>query len=47
MHPFYVIRGLGGILFLLGALVMVFNLWMTVKSEVVAGETETQLQPAE
>ncbi|KPH77398.1 MULTISPECIES: cytochrome-c oxidase, cbb3-type subunit I [Bosea] len=32
MHPFYVIRALGGALFLTGALIMVFNLWMTVRS---------------
>ena len=30
MHPFYVIRGLGGVLYLAGAAVMVFNLWQTV-----------------
>jgi cytochrome c oxidase cbb3-type subunit 1 len=30
MHPFYVIRALGGALFLVGALIMVFNLWRTV-----------------
>jgi cytochrome c oxidase cbb3-type subunit 1 len=30
MHPFYVIRAIGGLLFLLGALIMVFNLWRTV-----------------
>ena len=30
MHPFYVIRALGGALFLAGALIMVFNLWKTV-----------------
>ncbi|HWK97966.1 MAG TPA: cytochrome-c oxidase, cbb3-type subunit I [Pseudolabrys sp.] len=47
MHPFYVIRALGGILFLSGALIMVFNLWMTVNSEAVAGEAEIRLQPAE
>ena len=47
MHPFYVIRALGGILFLSGALIMVFNLWKTVKSEAVAGEAEIRLQPAE
>ncbi|WP_244546268.1 cytochrome-c oxidase, cbb3-type subunit I [Bosea sp. OK403] len=35
MHPFYVIRALGGALFLIGALIMVFNLWMTVKSGTV------------
>ena len=31
MHPFYVIRALGGALFLVGALIMVYNLWMTVR----------------
>ena len=30
MHPFYVIRFLGGVLFLAGTLVMVYNLWKTV-----------------
>jgi cytochrome c oxidase cbb3-type subunit I len=48
MHPFYIIRAAGGALFLAGALIMVFNLWMTV----YAGELEkTQgtrlLQPAQ
>ena len=32
MHPFYVIRALGGSLFLAGALLMVWNLWKTVNS---------------
>jgi cytochrome c oxidase cbb3-type subunit 1 len=31
MHPFYIIRGLGGVLFLVGALIMVYNLIMTVR----------------
>ncbi len=30
MHPFYVIRFLGGALFLAGVLVMIWNLWRTV-----------------
>ncbi|MFY8106638.1 MAG: cytochrome-c oxidase, cbb3-type subunit I [Elstera sp.] len=30
MHPFYLIRALGGVLFLIGSLIMVYNLWMTV-----------------
>ncbi len=30
MHPFYIIRFLGGALFLLGTLVMAYNLWKTV-----------------
>ena len=32
MHPFYVIRALGGALFLAGALLMVWNLWQTVNA---------------
>ncbi|MBL6958019.1 MAG: cytochrome-c oxidase, cbb3-type subunit I [Rhodospirillales bacterium] len=31
MHPYYVIRALGGVLFLLGSFIMVYNLWMTAK----------------
>ena len=34
MHPFYVIRALGGVLFLTGALVMVYNCWRTIRGEV-------------
>ena len=29
--PMYVVRGLGGVLFLTGALIMCYNLWMTVR----------------
>ena len=36
MHPFYVIRAAGGSLFLIGALIMAYNLWMTVR----VGEAE-------
>ncbi len=36
MHPFYVIRAAGGGLFLIGALIMVYNLWRTVHSDVRA-----------
>ena len=32
VHPFYVIRMLGGVMFLIGALLMVYNLIMTVRS---------------
>ena len=39
MHPYYVIRMLGGVLFLAGALLMVFNLIMTVRS------ATTQVRP--
>jgi len=31
MHPYYLIRALGGILFLIGALIMVYNIWQTIR----------------
>ena len=31
MHPFYVIRALGGVLFLIGALIMAFNIYRTIR----------------
>jgi cytochrome c oxidase cbb3-type subunit 1 len=39
MHPFYIIRALGGGLFLIGALIMAYNLWMTVR----VGEAESEV----
>lgn len=33
MHPFYLIRTLGGGLFLVGALIMAYNFWMTIKGK--------------
>jgi cytochrome c oxidase cbb3-type subunit I len=33
MHPYYIIRALGGTLFLLGAFIMAYNLWRTATSE--------------
>jgi cytochrome c oxidase cbb3-type subunit 1 len=30
MHPFYVIRGLGGVLYLAGAVIMIYNIWRTI-----------------
>jgi cytochrome c oxidase cbb3-type subunit 1 len=33
MHPYYVVRALGGILFLSGALIMVYNLWRTARGD--------------
>ncbi|MFO1189837.1 MAG: cytochrome-c oxidase, cbb3-type subunit I [Alphaproteobacteria bacterium] len=31
MHPYYLIRAMGGVLFLIGSLIMVYNLWRTVQ----------------
>ena len=45
MKPFYVIRALGGFMFLSGALIMVFNVWKTISTAESAG-TVNQGQPA-
>jgi cytochrome c oxidase cbb3-type subunit 1 len=34
MHPFYMIRALGGLLFVIGALVMAYNVWRTARGEI-------------
>ena len=47
MHPFYVIRAIGGALFLTGALLMVWNLWKTVTAEESAEPAGATLVPAE
>jgi len=47
MHPFYVIRAIGGGLFLAGALLMAFNLWKTVNTAVSATPADLKLAPAE
>ncbi len=40
MHPFYVIRALGGVLFLIGALIMVYNLWRTARGDVATEKVD-------
>jgi cytochrome c oxidase cbb3-type subunit 1 len=50
MHPYYVARAVGGFLYLLGAVVMAYNIWMTIAGKVrierpIGGAA--QLQPAE
>ncbi|WP_119420442.1 cytochrome-c oxidase, cbb3-type subunit I [Desertibaculum subflavum] len=49
MHPFYVIRAMGGVLFLAGALIMVYNLWRTARGDerVEARPVALALRPAE
>jgi cytochrome c oxidase cbb3-type subunit 1 len=39
MHPFYVIRAGGGALFVIGALIMAYNLWRTVRGDLRAETT--------
>src|SRR6266480_1344507 len=47
MHPFYVIRAAGGALFLIGSLIMAYNLWMTVRAGEVEVQSPVALQPAQ
>jgi cytochrome c oxidase cbb3-type subunit I len=47
MHPFYVIRALGGGLFLCGALLMAFNVWRTIYPPRSALAPAAGLVPAE
>ncbi|TDE36266.1 cytochrome-c oxidase, cbb3-type subunit I [Antarcticimicrobium sediminis] len=45
-HPMYVVRGLGGVMYLTGGLIMAYNLWMTVK-RAPAKESLATVVPAE
>lgn len=47
MHPFYVIRALGGLLYLTGALIMVYNFWRTIRGDVNMKEEAIRLNKIE
>jgi cytochrome c oxidase cbb3-type subunit 1 len=56
MHPYYVIRAIGGILFLIGGFIMAYNVWRTIRGDVpvdlaeqprVAAAPGLRVQPAE
>ncbi|RAI32581.1 cytochrome-c oxidase, cbb3-type subunit I [Rhodoplanes serenus] len=48
MHPFYAIRALGGALFVIGSLIMAWNVWKTVQSgEPAPVASRPVMQPAE
>jgi cytochrome c oxidase cbb3-type subunit 1 len=32
MHPYYIARAIGGLLFLIGAVVGCYNIWMTIRT---------------
>jgi cytochrome c oxidase cbb3-type subunit 1 len=34
MHPYYVIRATGGVLFVLGGLIMAYNMYRTIKGDI-------------
>jgi len=46
MHPMYIIRALGGVLFLAGALIMAYNIYMTIASPEPESELEHGVAPA-
>ena len=41
MHPYYIARAFGGLLFFIGALVGSYNIWMTIR-----GASEDAVDPA-
>jgi cytochrome c oxidase cbb3-type subunit 1 len=45
MHPFYIIRALGGLLYLAGALIMVYNFVRTIRGDVAEGEVDKEGRP--
>lgn len=45
MQPFYAMRGVGGVLFLAGALIMCYNLYKTVKAGNVLNEEPAEAPP--
>jgi len=46
MHPYYVIRALGGALYLTGGLLMAYNFWQTVRGRVRASEAALEVAKA-
>src|SRR5688572_20730108 len=45
MHPFYVIRAMGGALFVIGSLIMAWNVWKTITTAEAAEEAALPAQP--
>jgi cytochrome c oxidase cbb3-type subunit 1 len=45
MHPYYIARAVGGLLFLIGALVSCYNIWMTIRTAPQAGDETTKDRP--
>jgi cytochrome c oxidase cbb3-type subunit 1 len=40
MHPYYIIRAFGGLLYLAGTLIMVYNVWRTIRGDVSVAEVD-------
>jgi cytochrome c oxidase cbb3-type subunit 1 len=47
MHPYYLIRALGGLFYLTGALIMAFNVWKTIAGDLRQERPMGAIQPAE
>jgi cytochrome c oxidase cbb3-type subunit 1 len=49
MHPMYVIRAMGGGMFVIGMLIMIFNIYKTLSAPATAASADyaTKLAPAE
>src|SRR3954453_22024280 len=47
MHPYYLIRALGGLFYLTGAPIMAFNVWKTIRGDLRQERAMGALQPAE
>ncbi len=45
MQPFYLMRGIGGVLFLIGALIMTYNLIKTIKAGTVLNDEPAEAAP--
>jgi cytochrome c oxidase cbb3-type subunit 1 len=46
MHPFYMIRAAGGALFVLGSLIMAYNIWRTIRGDLAVDERVPEPRPA-
>jgi cytochrome c oxidase cbb3-type subunit 1 len=46
MHPYYIIRAAGGALYLIGALLMAYNLWRTARGDAPAHERASDVPAA-
>jgi cytochrome c oxidase cbb3-type subunit 1 len=46
MHPFYMIRAAGGALFVLGSLIMAYNIWRTIRGDLAVEERVPEPRPA-
>ncbi|WP_415183428.1 cytochrome-c oxidase, cbb3-type subunit I [Phaeovulum sp.] len=46
-HPMYVVRGLGGVMYLTGGIIMVYNLWATVAKQPRVASASVAAVPAE